>query len=302
MSIINSGSFAKALWPGVNAWYGKSYKDYPEEFKQLFETHTSRRAFEEDVGISSFGLAVQKAEGAPITYDSERQGFINRYQHVVFALGFIITKEAFDDDLYDIVGKRKASGLARSIRQTKETVGANVYNRAFNAAYVGGDGVSMVNAAHPTIAGGTFSNQIATASDLSEAALEQAAIDIAGFRDDRGLLIAAKPQKLVIPYTLAYEAKRILGSDGRVATDLNDLNALKVMGVIPSVFMSHYLTDSDAWFIRTDVPEGLKYFERNADSFDMDNDFDTSNAKYKAESRYSFGWTDPRAIYGSPGA
>lgn len=302
MSTINSGSFAKALWPGVNAWYGKAYSDYPEEYLSLFEKNTSNKAWEEDVGISSFGLAVQKGEGAPISYDTERQGFTTRYQHVVFALGFIITKEAYDDDQYEIVGKRKANGLARSIRQTKEIVGANVYNRAFNATYVGGDGVSMVNAAHVNVTGGTWSNQIATAADVSEAALEQAAIDIAGFTDDRGLIIAARPESLVIPRQLIYEVRRILGTDGRVGTDNNDLNALKTMGVIPKVITNHYLTDTDAWFIRTDVKEGLKYFERDADSFDMDNDFDTDNAKYKARSRYSFGWTDPRAIYGSAGA
>lgn len=299
---INSGSFAKALWPGVNAWYGKSYNDYPTEYDKLFEKNSSSKAFEEDVGISSFGLAVQKPEGSPIVYDTERQGFVTRYQHVVFALGFIITKEAYDDDQYEVVGKRKANGLARSIRQTKEIVGANVYNRAFNSSFVGGDGVSMINASHPNIAGGTWSNQIATAADISEAAIEQAAIDIAGFTDDRGLIIAAKPDKLVIPRQLIYETKRILGSDGRVATDLNDLNALKDMGVIGGVITNHYLTDTDAWFILTDVKNGLKYYERDADSFDMDNDFDTDNAKYKARSRYSFGWTDPRAIYGSAGA
>lgn len=302
MSTINSGNFAKALWPGVNAWYGKAYNDYPEEYSQIFEMNTSTRAFEEDVGISSFGLAVQKPEGSTIVYDTERQGFITRYQHVVYSLGFIITKEAYDDDQYEVVGKRKAQGLARSIRQTKEIVGANVYNRAFNGTYMGGDGVSMISNAHPNIAGGTWSNQIATAADISEAALEQAAIDIAGFTDDRGLIIAAKPEKLVIPRQLIYETKRILGSDGRVATDLNDLNALKDMGVIGSVVTNHYLTDVDAWFILTDVKNGVKYFERDGDSFDMDNDFDTDNAKYKARSRYSFGWTDARGVYGSAGA
>jgi hypothetical protein len=302
MSIINSGSFAKALWPGVNAWYGKAYNDYPEEYLQLFEKNSSSKAFEEDVGVASFGLAVVKPEGAAISYDTERQGFTTRYQHVVFALGFIITKEAYDDDQYEIVGKRKANGLARSIRQTKEIVGANVYNRAFNGSYVGGDGVSMISNAHVNVTGGTWSNQIATAADVSEAALEQAAIDIAGFTDDRGLIIAARPESLVIPRQLIYEVKRILGTEGRVGTDNNDLNALKTMGVIPKVITNHYLTDTDAWFVRTDVKEGLKYFERDADSFEMDNDFDTDNAKYKARSRYSFGWTDPRAIYGSQGA
>lgn len=303
MSLINSGSFAKALWPGVNAWYGKSYNDYPVEYTDLFDTYKSNKAFEEDVGISSFGLAVQKPEGAAISYDSERQGFITRYQHVVFALGFIITREVMEDDQYDVVGQRKANALARSIRQTKEIFGANVYNRAFaGSGQLGGDGTVMINNAHPNIAGGTWSNVIATAADLSEAAIEQACIDIAGFTDDRGLLIAARPESLIIPRQLIYEAKRILGSDGRVGTDNNDLNALKTMGAIPKVITNHYLTDTDAWFIRTNVGDGLKYFERRADSFDMDNDFDTDNAKYKAMSRYSFGWTDPRAIYGSPGA
>lgn len=302
MSVITTGSFAKAMWPGVNAWYGKAYNDYAVEYTELFDTHKSNKGWEEDVGVSSFGLAVQKAEGAPIAYDTERQGWIDRYQHVVFALGFIITKEAFDDDQYEIVGKRKANGLARSMRQTKEIVGANVYNRAFNAAFTFGDGVSLINAAHPNIAGGTWSNQIGTAADLSEAAIEQACIDIAGFTDDRGLLIAARPKSLIIPRQLIYEAKRILGSEHRVGTDNNDINALKTMGAVPKVVTNHYLTDTDAWFIRTDVSEGMKYFEREADSFDMDNDVDTRNAKYLAFSRYSFGASDKRAIYGSAGA
>lgn len=302
MSIINSGSFAKALWPGVNAWYGKSYSEYQTEFDKLFDKHTSDRAFEEDVGISSFGLAVQKSEGAPISYDSERQAFITRYQHVVYALGFIITREMMEDDQYDVVGQRKAQGLAFSMRQTKEIVAANVYNRFATAGYVGGDGVTLLSASHPTLAGGTFSNQIATAADLSEAALEQACIDIAGFTNDRGLLIAVKPKQLIIPRQLIFEAKRILGSEGRVGTDNRDLNALKTMGLIPEVVTNHYLTDTDAWFIRTDVPHGMKYFERRADAFDMDNDWDTENAKFKATARYSFGWTDPRGVYGSAGA
>lgn len=302
MSVINSGSFAKALWPGVNAWYGKSYAEYPVEYDKLFEKNTSRRAFEEDVGISSFGLAVQKSEGASISYDSERQGFVTRYQPVVFALGFIITREMIDDDQYDVVGQRKAAGLAYSMRQTKEVVGANVYNRAFNATYIGGDGVSMVNAAHPNVKGGTWSNTLATAADLSEASLEQACIDIAGFTNDAGLLIAVRPKSLIIPRQLMFEADRILHSDGRVGTDNNDLNSIKTKGMIPEIVTNHYFTDTDAWFIRTDVPNGMKYFERDADSFDMDNDFDTENCKYKARGRYAFGWTDARGVYGSPGA
>lgn len=300
--IITSSSFAKALWPGVNAWYGKSYKDYPEEWSQLFEKNTSKKSYEEDVGLSSFGLANTKPEGSGISYDTERQGFTSRYNHVVYALGFIITREIFEDDQYDVVGKRKANALARSMRQTKEIVGANVFNRATTAGYVGGDGVTLLNASHPNVTGGTFSNMPATASDLSEAALEQASIDIAAFRDDRGLLIAAKPRKLIIAPSNQFEAKRILGSDGRPGTDLNDTNALATMGIIPNITVNHYLTDPDAWFILTDVTDGMKYFERRGDQFEMDNDFDTENAKFKATARYSFGWTDPRGIYGSMGA
>ncbi|HET8688194.1 MAG TPA: Mu-like prophage major head subunit gpT family protein [Methanosarcina sp.] len=302
MSIINSSNFAKALWPGINAWYGKAYDEYPVEYTDLFDSFTSRKQFEEDVGISSFGLAVQKGEGAAITYDSERQGFITRYNHTVFGLGFIITREMYEDDQYDVVGQRKAQGLAFSMRQTKEINAANVYNRAFDSNYVGGDGVQMIASNHPNFAGGTWSNIIATAADLSEASLEQACIDIAGFTNDRGLLIKVLPKSLIIPRQLAFEAQRILKTDGRVGTDNNDLNALKAMGLIPKVVVNHYLTDTDAWFIRTDIQHGMKYFERRADEFGMDEDFDTENAKYKATARYSFGWTDPRGIYGSQGA
>lgn len=300
--IITSSSFSKLLWPGLNKVWGKEYNDYPVEWDKLFEHNKSDRAYEEDLGLSSFGLANVKAEGAPITYDTERQGFTSRYNNVVYALGFIITREIYEDDQYGKIGGQKAKALARSMRQTKETNGANIYNRAFNGSYVGGDGVSMINSAHPNVAGGTFSNQIAVASDLSEAALEQAVIDIAGFRDDRGLLIAAKAEKLVIPYQQQFEAKRILGADGRVGTDLNDPNVLKDMGIFSNVITNHYLTDADAWFILTSVKDGVKYFERRADQFEMDNDFDTENAKFKATARYAFGWSDPRAVYGSQGA
>lgn len=302
MSVINSGSFAKALWPGVNAWFGQAYNEYPVEYTKLFETHKSRRSFEEDVGTSWFGLAVVKPEGSPVSYDSARQGFITRYQHVEYALGFVITRNMMEDDLYDVVGEKKAKALAFSMRQTKEIVGANVYNRAFSGSYTGGDGVSLINASHPNIKGGTYSNQIGTAADLSEAALEQACIDIAGFTNDAGLLLAVRPKTLIIPRQLMFEAKRILGTEGRVGTDNNDLNALKTMGMIPEVVVNHYLTDTDAWFIRTDVTDGMKYFERRADEFTTDNDWDTENAKFKATARYSFGWTDPRALYGSQGA
>ncbi len=302
MAVINSGSFAKALWPGVNAWYGKAYNEYPVEFEKLFEKYSSQKAYEEDVGLSSFGLAIQKPEGAPIQYDQERQGFTFRYTHAVFALGFIITREIMEDDQYDVVGQNKAQGLAYSIRQTKEILGANVYNRAFSGAYTGGDGVSLLNAAHPNVAGGTFSNVIGTASDLSEAALEQAVIDIASYTNDRGLRIAVKPKSLIIPYNLQFEAARILKTVGRVGTDNNDINALNNMGMFKDVVVNHYFTDPDAWFIRTDVPNGMKYFDRRSDEFAMDNDFDTENAKFKASFRASWGWTDPKGLYGSAGA
>lgn len=308
MSVINSSSFAKALWPGVNTWYGEAYNQYPVEWDKLFEKSTSRKAFEEDVGTSHFGLAVAKSEGSPVTYDAARQGFTSRYQHVVYALGFIITREAFDDDQYDVVGKLKAQSLAFSMRQTKEIVAANIFNRAFSNSYLGGDGASLIasaggggSASHPNVAGGTYTNGVATAIDLSEAALEQACIDIADFKNDRGLKIAVRPRKLVIPKELMFEAHRILKTDGQVYSADNTLNAIKTMGMIPEVVVNHYLTDTDAWFILTDVKNGLKYFERNGDEFTMDEDWDTENAKYKARARYSFGWTDPRGIYASPG-
>ena len=301
--VITSSSFAKLLWPGLNSIYGKSYNDYGTEWDKLFEKNKSDRAYEEDLGLSSFGLASVKNEGAPITYDTERQGFTSRYNHVVYALGFIITREIYEDDQYGKVGAQKAKALARSMRQTKEIVGANVYNRAFaGSGYLGGDGKTLIANDHPNVAGGTFSNVISTAADISEAALEQAVIDISGFRDDRGLLIAAKAEGLVVPYQLQFEVKRILGADGRVGTDLNDPNVLKDMGIFNNVITNHYLTDPDAWFIKTNINDGLKYFERRADAFEMDNDFDTENAKFKATARYSFGWSDPRAIYGSAGA
>ena len=299
---ITSSSFAKALWPGVNTWYGDSYEQYPVEWDKLFDQNKSDRAYEEDVGYSGFGLAVTKPEGSSITYDDAKQGFTTRYNHVVYALGFVITREMYEDDQYGIIGKKKANALARSMRQTKETVGANVYNRAFTSGYTGGDGIILLSASHVNVAGGTYSNVLGTAADISETALEQAVIDIAGFRDDRGLLIAAKPKQLIVPYTLQFEVNRILGANGRVGTDLNDPNAIKEMGIFKEVVVNHFLTDADAWFIRTDVQDGMKYFERRADAFEMDNDWDTENAKFKATARYPFGWSDPRGLYGSAGA
>jgi hypothetical protein len=302
MATITSSSFAKALWPGVNAWYGKSYKDYPTEYTAIFPKYSSKKAYEEDVGTSSLGLAQEKGQGDSVSYDDERQGFTTRYSHIVYALGFIITREMYEDDQYGIVGKRKSTALARSMRQTKETVAANVLNRAFNSAYTGGDGLELCSTSHVNVAGGTFANELATSADLSEAALEQACIDIAAFTDDRGLLIAARPTKLIIHPANMFEAQRILKSNLQVNTAENNTNALKDMGMVGNIVINHYLTDADAWFLQTDVPDGLKYFERRADQFEMDNDFDTENAKFKATGRYSFGWSDPRGFYGSPGA
>lgn len=301
--IINTGSFGKALWPGVNAWYGKAYNDYEPQYTSLFDKYTSSRNYEEDVGISSFGLAQVRTEGGPVSYDIEQQGFLTRYTHLEYALGFIITKVMFEDDLYSIVGQRRANALARAMRLTKEIIGANVYNRAFNSAFTGGDGKAMIASDHPNVAGGTWSNQIAVAADLSEAALEQAIIDIMKFTDDRGLRIKAMPQSLIVAPENWAEASRILDTEYRVGTPNNDINVLNNQSKFSGgLVVSQFLTDPDAWFIRTNVPDGLKYFERVADNFAMDNDFDTDNAKFKARARYSFGWTDPRAIYGSAGA
>ena len=302
MAIINSSSFAKALWPGINTWYGQTYDEWPEEFKGLFDEEGSDRSYEEDVGTTGFGLASAKPEGSAITYDDESQAYTTRYTHVVYALGFIITREIFEDDQYDVVGKRRAQGLAFSMRQTKETVAANVYNRFENASYLGGDGVVLGSTAHVNKSGGTWANILATDADLSEASLEQACIDIMKFTNDRGLKIKVVPESLIIPVDLAFEAKRILGSEGRVDTANNDLNALKAFGNFGTVIVNHYLTDTDAWFIRTNVQNGMKCFNRRSMEFGMDNDFDTENAKYKASERYSFGWTDPRGFFGSPGA
>lgn len=310
--VITTSSFAKSLYPGVNKWYGDKYNEFQVEYTKLFDTQTSRRAWEEQVGISGLGLLSQKAEGAGITYDTARQGFTTRYNHVVYASGIVITREAVDDDLYDIVGKQKSMGLAFAVRQTKEVLAANVYNRAFNTAYVGGDAATLIasaggggSASHPLVAGGTFTNGVAVASDLSEAALEQATIDMGNYTSDRGLRIAVRSMTLVIPKELAFEAMRILKSELRVGTSNNDVNALKTMGSIPETVVNHYLTDTDAWFIRTDAGKaegtGMNYFERDADEFTTDDDFDTENAKFKARFRCAFGWTDPRALYGSPG-
>ena len=298
---INTGSFAAALYPGINAWYGKGYAEYPVEYTKLFDSHKSRRAWEEDMSISSFGLAIQKSEGGGVTYDTEQQGFKSRYTHVEYALGFVITRNMVDDDLYDVVGERKAKGLAFSMRQTKETVAANVYNRAFNSSFTGGDGVELLSTAHVNVAGGTWSNELTTAADISEAALEQACIDISKFTNDRGLKIAVRPQSLIIPVDLDFETNKILKTEYEVGTANNTVNVVRSRFPMGAT-VNDYLTDADAWFIRTNAPHGMKYWERRADSFTTDGDFDTDNAKFKATARYSFGWSDPRGMYGSPGA
>lgn len=299
---ITTGSFAKALWPGVNAWYGQAYDEHNVEYTDLFDIEKSRKAYEEDMGTSMFGLAAVKPEGGSISYDSATQGFLTRYQHVTYGLGFIITREMVDDDLYDVIGKKRAQGLAFSMRQTKETVCANVYNRAFTAAYAGGDGVELLSTAHVNVVGPNYANET-TAAALSEASLEDLSILTMKATNDRGLNISIHGQSLIVPPDLVFEADRILNSPLRVGSANNDLNALKNMGKFPGgVKVNHYLTSTTAYFIRTNCPDGMKLFERRADDFSMDNDFDSDNAKYKATSRWSCGWTDPRGLYGNAGA
>ena len=236
-----------------------------------------------------------------MTYDVEKQGFLTRYTHVEYGLGFIISRRLVEDDQYDVVGERRARGLAFSMRQTKETVAHNVLNRAFTSTYSGGDGKEMCATDHPNISGGTFANELSTAANLSEDALEQACIDLMKFTNDRGLRINAMPETLIIPVDLKFEAARILQSDMRVDTANNDINALKYFGKFKRIVVSPYLSSATAWFIKTSVKDGLKHFERRADDFAQDGDFDTGNAKYKSTGRYSFGWTDPRGVYGTPG-
>lgn len=297
---INTSNFGKALWPGINAWYGQAYSEYPVEYTALFDTYKIKRHAIEDVGTSGLGLAKETGEGEPVQYEGERQGFITRYVPQQYTLGFMITEIMIEDDLYNIIGERKAKALAFSMRQTKEINGANVYNRAFNSSFVGGDGVELISSAHPNVSGGTWSNL--QSADMSEAALEQACIDISKFTNDKGLKIAVMPQSLHIPSELVFDTHRILQSVARVGTADNDTNALKDMGKFPGgVHVNHYFTDTDAWFIRNNVADGMKYIERRADTFQMSDDFDTSNVKFKASCRYDFGWTDPRCMYGSAG-
>ena len=306
MGVITTNNFAKDLIPGVKTWFGQKYKEYPIEYLDIFEKMNSTRAFEEEVGVTGFGLAAIKNEGTGIAYDEQEQGFVSRYTHVTYGLGFIITREMYEDGIAVTVALRRANSLAFSIRQTKEIVGANILNRAFTAAYTMGsnsDGKELCATDHPNKAGGTWRNELSTPADLSESALEQACIDIAGFTTDKGLTIAIRPKALIIPQALEFDAYRILESIGQSGTANNDINALRSSGKFPQgIIVNHYLTDTDAWFIKTDCPDGLKYMERRADSFGTENDFDTENAKFKATFRGSFGWSDPRGIFGSPGA
>jgi hypothetical protein len=303
MATITRGAFGKALWPGVNKFYGEAYALHKTEYTDLFDTYRSSKAFEEDVGVVGFGLANSLSEGQPVDFDAMQQGFVHRYTHLKYGLGFIITQEMVDDDQYMIVAQKRAKALAYSMNQTREIVAANVYNRAFNSSYTGGDGLELLSTAHVNVSGGTWQNELTTAADLSEAALEQACIDIMKWTNDRGLRINVMPKTLLLPPELVFVAERILMSPLRASTGDNDINALKVMGKFPGgVKVNHYLTDADAWFIRTDAPDGMKHFVRKDDKFDEDNDFTSDNLRYKAVARYSFGWTDPRGLYGSPGA
>ncbi len=305
MGVINTGSFAKALWPGISTWYGQSYDEWPVEYKDLFDEEASTKAYDEDVGVSGFGLAEEVTEGGKTPFDEARQSFTNRYINKTYRKGFIVTMEAMEDNQYDIsvLGKNKAQALAFSMRQTKEILGANIYNRAFTAGYTYGDGVVLGSLVHPLFAGGTFSNMPAVAADLSEAALEQACIDIASFPNDRGLIISILPKTLIISKENQFEAHRILNSILRSDSANNDINALRSMGIFPGgAKINHYLTDTDAWFIRTNCPDGMKYKNRKETAFGMDNDSDTFNAKFYAYFRCSFGNTDPRGLYASAGA
>jgi len=299
---ISRSQLVKELEPGLNALFGLEYKRYENEHEQIFVKETSDRAFEEEVMLSGFANASVKAEGAGVTYDTAQETFTARYTHETIALAFSITEEAIEDNLYDRLASRYTKALARSMANTKQVKAASVLNNAFNTNFLGGDGVELCSTSHPTISG-TFKNELSTSADLNETSLEQSLIDIAAFTDERGLKIAAQAVKLIIPSELQFTADRLMASAGRVGTADNDINAIKNMGMIPQGYaVNHYLTDSDAFFIITDVPNGLKYFERSPIRTSMEGDFDTGNVRYKARERYSFGFSDPRGIFGSPGA
>jgi len=299
---ISRAQLLKELLPGLNALFGMEYKTYGEEHKEIYEVENSERSFEEETKLSGFSAAPVKNEGQAISYDNAQEAWTARYNHETIALGFSITEEAVEDNLYDSLSKRYTKSLARAMAYTKQVKAASVLNNAFSAGYVGGDGVALCSASHPLVNGGTNSNIPATPADLNETSLEAAVIQVAAWTDERGLLIAAKPRKLVIPPALMFVAKRLLDTELRVGTTDNDINALKAMGSIPEGYtVNHFLTDANGWFLMTDVPNGLKHFVRTPLANSMDGDFDTGNVRYKSRERYSFGWSDPLGIYGSQG-
>ena len=300
---ISRAQLLKELLPGLNALFGLEYARYGEEHKEIFETESSERSFEEETKLSGFSAAPVKNEGSAIAYDNAQEAWTARYQHETIALGFSLTEEAIEDNLYDSLSARYTKALARAMSYTKQVKAANILNNGFNSSYTGGDGVELFSTAHPLVSGGTNSNEPATPADLNETSLEAAVIQIAAWTDERGLLIAAKPRKLVVPPSLMFVATRILETELRVATADNDINALKNNGSIPEGYtVNHFLTDTNAWFLTTDVPNGLKHFIRIPMGTSMDGDFDTGNVRYKARERYSFGWSDPLGVFGSPGA
>jgi hypothetical protein len=300
---ISRAQLLKELLPGLNALFGLEYARYGEEHKEIYETETSERSFEEETKLSGFAAAPVKNEGAAIAYDNAQEAFTARYTHETIAMGFSITEEAVEDNLYDSLSSRYTKALARGMAYTKQVKAAFVLNNAFTGGPTYGDGVVLCSTAHPLVSGGTNSNTPATASDLNETSLENAVIQIAAWTDERGLLIAAKPRKLIVPPALMFVSTRLLETELRVSTADNDINALKNNGSIPEGYtVNHYLTDPNAWFLCTDVPNGLKHFVRTPMSTGMDGDFDTGNVRYKARERYSFGVSDPLGIFGSPGA
>lgn len=300
---ISRAQLLKELLPGLNALFGMEYKKYGEEHKEIFDVETSDRSFEEETKLSGFGAAPVKNEGSAIEYDTAQEAWTARYTHETVAMGFAITEEAIEDNLYDSLSSRYTKALARAMAYTKQVKGASILNNAFSAGTTYGDGKSLCATDHPLVNGGVNANRPAVAADLNETSLEAAVIAISQWTDERGLLIAAQPKKLIIPPALQFVATRLLETEGRVGTADNDLNALRNNGSIPGGYaINHYLTDTNAWFLLTDVPNGLKHFVRAKMTTGMDGDFDTGNSRYKARERYSFGVSDPLGIYGSPGA
>jgi len=300
---ISRANLAKELEPGLNALFGMEYGRYEGQHAEIFDSESSDRAFEEEVMLSGFGAAPVKAEGSGVSFDDAQEAYTARYNHETVAMAFSITEEAIEDNLYDRLASRYTRALARSMAHTKQVKAASVLNNAFNAAFAGGDTKELCATNHPLTNGGTFANEPAVAADLNETSLEDALISIAGFTDERGLIIALKGMKLIIPRQLQFVAERLLVSNLRVGTADNDINAIKSSGLLPEGYVvNDYLTDSDAFFIKTDAPNGFKHFERMALSTGMDPDFDTGNMRFKARERYSFGFSDPRAVFGSPGA